>query len=186
MIEELLPGTVAVVPQVEMNERITPRFGRLLNQNHMSLLGRAAPFLDIARRTGTDNIAPGRSAPHAPGNDMIERKLTGGEALATILAPVAVTREDVATIKLHLVARQPIVEQQANDARHRNIEPHRGDPVMAVWLELTPELAGLAPTLEIVVGVDLGDLAAERGRACARPSRSRSALHRCPGEDRQW
>ena len=153
MVEELLPGTVAVVTEVEVDQRIALGPDRLLNKGHVGLSGGAAPFLDVAPHTSTDDILPGRTASHATRHHVIQGQLAGGEPFATILTAVAVTSENIAPIEFHLAARQPIVKQQSNDTWHGDIELDGGNPVMTVRLKPTPELADLAPARKVVVGI---------------------------------
>jgi len=91
--------------------------------------------------------------------------------LAAILAVVFVAGEDVPAIEFDLVSRQTVVEQQPDDSRHGDMEIHRRYPIVPIRLEITPELAYLAPALEIVVGIstlferdDLGKVAEKQGK----------------------
>ena len=86
------------------------------------------------------------------------------------MANVLVAGEDVAAVELYLVSRQAVVEQQPDYARHRDMEIYRRDPVVPVRLEIAPELADLAPAIEIVIGIsallernDLGEISEQQG-----------------------
>ncbi len=82
---------------------------------------------------------------------------------------VLVAGEDVPAVELYLVSRQAVVEQQPDDTRHGDMEMYRRDPIVSVRLEITPQLAYLAPALEIIIGIsallerdDLGKVAEQQ------------------------
>jgi len=63
------------------------------------------------------------------------------------------------------------------------MEIHRRDPIVSIRLEMTPELAHLAPALEIVVGIsallerdDLGKLAEEQRKGSSGPHDANSHI----------
>ncbi len=153
MVEELLPGAVSLVPQVDVDERVVPGPDGLLDQRHAGLFRCLAPLPDVARRACADDIRPNRLAPHTPRNNVVQRKLAHRESLAAVLASVFVAGEDVSTIELHFRPRQPIVKKKPNNPGHRNIEIHRRYPVVPVRLELATKLTDLAPALKIIVGI---------------------------------
>ncbi len=153
MVEELLPALVAVVTQVDVDERIMLRFNRLFNKLHTGAAGDSAALPDVAGGTCANNIFPRRFAAHGSRDNVVERKLAGRKTSAAILAPVLVACEDISAIELHFVSRQAVVEQQPNNSRHGDIKIHRRNPVVPVRLETASELAHLAPALEIVVGI---------------------------------
>ena len=66
---------------------------------------------------------------------------------------VIVAGEDVPAVEFDLVSGQTVVEEQPDDARHGDVEMYGRDPIVSIRLEITPELAHLAPALEIVVGI---------------------------------
>ena len=66
---------------------------------------------------------------------------------------VIVAGEDVPAVEFDLVSGQTVVEEQPDDSRHGDMKIHSRDPIVSIRLEITPELAHLAPTLEIVVGI---------------------------------
>ena len=103
---------------------------------------------------------------------MVEGKLAGRETPATILAGVSVAGEDVPPIEFYLASGQAVVEEEADNAGDGDVEIYGRNPVLAIRLEITFELAYLAPALEIVVCIntllkrdDLGKLAKEQ-RKC--------------------
>ena len=102
---------------------------------------------------------------------MVKRQLAGRETFAAILAVVLIAGEDVPTVEFDLASRQPVVEKQPDDSRHGNIKIDSRDPIVAVRLEISPELAYLAPALEIIIRVltllerdDLGEVAEQQGK----------------------
>jgi hypothetical protein len=103
---------------------------------------------------------------------VVEGKLSGGETFAAILAGVFVAGEDVAAIEFYLASGQAVVEEEADNAGDGDVEIYGRNPVLAIRLEITFELAYLAPVLEIVVCIntllkrdDLSKLAKEQ-RKC--------------------
>jgi hypothetical protein len=103
---------------------------------------------------------------------VVKRQLAGPLSFAAILTSVFIASEDVSPIKFHLVSGQTVVKQQPNNPRHRNIKIDRGDPIVSIRLEITPELAYLTPALEVIVGIsvllkrdDLGKVAKQQ-RKC--------------------
>ena len=117
---------------------------------HVRLLGRATTFADIALHTGAHDIFPRGRAALAARNDVVERQFTGRELIAAVLTAVVIAREQVASVELHLLSRQPIVNRQANNPRHGNIEAHRLNPVMFVGFEFARKLAEIAPLGKVV------------------------------------
>ena len=122
MIEELLPASIALVAQMNMDQRVMFRLDRFFEQLHAGNFRSSAALFDIARRTGADNIVPGSLAPHTPGNNMIQRQLAGGKSLAAILAPVLVAGEDIAAIELYLVPGKSVIKQQPDNSRYGDME----------------------------------------------------------------
>jgi hypothetical protein len=102
---------------------------------------------------------------------VVERQFAGRETPAAILAVVFVAGEDVPSVEFDLVPGQPVVKKQPDYSRHGNIKIHGRDPIVPVRLESPPELAHLAPAMEIVVGIstllerdDLGKVAKQQGK----------------------
>lgn len=130
-----------------------------------------AALFDVAGGTGTYDVLPVSLAAQAAGDNVVKRKLAGRETLAAILAVVFVAGEDVPAVEFDLVSRQPVVKEQSDNPRHGDIEIHGRDPVVPVRLEIPPELANLAPAMEVVVRVppllerdDLGKVAEQQGK----------------------
>lgn len=130
-----------------------------------------AAFFNVAAGTGTYYVLPGRFTAHASGDYVVERQFAGRETLAAILAVVFVAGEDVPPVEFYLVSRQAVVKKQPDNSRHGDIKIHCRDPVMAVRFEIPPELANLAPALEIVIGIsallkrnNFGKIAEQQGK----------------------
>jgi len=135
-----------------MGEWIVLWFFRQLDKLHIGLSRRHACFFNITGWTGANDIFPCSFSSHASWYNMIQGQLAGREALAAILAPVFVACEDIPSIEFYLVSRQTVVKKQPYNTRHSYIEIHGRYPVVAIGLENLPELAHLAPAIEIVVG----------------------------------
>ena len=110
MVEELLPGTVAGLAEVNVNKRVVLRLYRFLNKSHAGYFRSAAAFSSVAAGTGTNNVIPGRFAAHSARNDMVERQLSGRETFATVLAAALVAGKDITTVKLDIGTRQTVVK----------------------------------------------------------------------------
>ena len=72
MVEELLPAVVALMSEVNVNERIALRLDGFLYKRKAGLLGRSAAFFHIAFGAGTNHISPDWFAAHTPGNNVVE------------------------------------------------------------------------------------------------------------------
>jgi len=150
----LLPATVAGLAEVDADERIVFRLGGLLDEGEASLFGRPAAFFHVASCAGTNHIFPVRFSACAARDNVVEGKLSGGETLAAILAGILVAGEDVAAIEFYLASGQAVVEEEADNAGDGDVEIYGRNPVLAIRLEITFELAYLAPALEIVVCIN--------------------------------
>lgn len=58
MVEELLPASVAVVAEVDVDERVVPWPDRFSNKLHPGVLWGSAAFFDVACCAGANNIFP--------------------------------------------------------------------------------------------------------------------------------
>jgi hypothetical protein len=170
MVEELLPALVAVVGQMNVDDGVSLGPYGFCDQRHAGLIRRAAALAGVASRAGTNQIFPGRLAPGASRDDMVQRQFGRGIPLAAILAAVTVAGEDITTVKFDGRSRQAIIDQQPDDPRNGNVEMDGRDPVMFGRLEFLAVLADLAPGLEVVVTVssllavnDLGQVAEQKG-----------------------
>ena len=73
MVEELLPASVTLVAEMNVNERIVLRLDGLLDQLHPGVLWGSAAFFDVAGCAGTNYVFPDRFAAHAPWDYVVER-----------------------------------------------------------------------------------------------------------------
>ena len=154
MVEELLPASVAGLAKVDADERIVLRLGGKTDEGEAGLLGGAATFLHVTFGAGADHILPIRFSACTARDNVVEGKLAGGETPAAILAGVSVASEDVPPIEFYLASRQAVVEEEADNAGDGDVEIYGRNPVLAIRLEITFELAYLAPVLEIVVCIN--------------------------------
>ena len=72
MVEELFPASVAVMAEVDVDERVVPGLDGLSNKLHPCVFWSSAAFLDIAGCAGTNNIFPDSFATHTPWYDVVE------------------------------------------------------------------------------------------------------------------
>jgi len=73
VVEELLPASVAVVAEVDVDKGVVPGPDGLSDKLHPSALWSSAAFFDVAGCAGTNNVFPDRFAAHTPGDDVVER-----------------------------------------------------------------------------------------------------------------
>ena len=73
MVEELLPASVTVVAEVDVNEGVVPGPDGLFNKIHPGVLWGLAAFFDVALGAGAYYIFPDCFAAHTPGDDVVER-----------------------------------------------------------------------------------------------------------------
>ena len=92
----------------------------LVLQLHLRLLRSPATFFDITSLAGSNNVVPGLASTLNHGNHMIHRQLRVRESLATVLAGVVVSKEDVATVQADYILAITRVDEvnQANDDWH--------------------------------------------------------------------
>ena len=72
MVEELLPAVVALMSEVNVNERIAFWLDRFLDKCHAGVFGGSAALFHIAFGAGTDHIFPNWFSAHTPGNNVVE------------------------------------------------------------------------------------------------------------------
>ena len=171
MVEELFPTLISVVPEMDVGERVVSGSGGFFDQLHAGVLRAPAAFPDVAGRAGTDDIFPDRFAADTSRDYVVERQFAGWEAFSAVLADVFVAGEDVATVELNFVSRQAVVKQQPDYARHGDMEMYRRNPIVPVRLEVTSQLAELAPAVKIVIRIsallernNLGEIAEQQGK----------------------
>ncbi len=152
VIEELFPASVAVVVEMNADNRVASGLYRLCDEPHAGLFRGPAALLDVAPGAGTNHIVPSALAAPAPRNNVINGEFRQREFTPAVLTVVAVPGENVSAVELDRRSRQAVVEQQPDDPRHGDIKIDRRDPVV-VRLERFPDLAQLPPGLEIIVEV---------------------------------
>jgi len=77
VVEELLPGVVSLVAEVDVDERVVLRLDGLLDECHTGQLWSPASFFDVAAGTGANDVFPDGFSAHASRYDVVERKLAG-------------------------------------------------------------------------------------------------------------
>ena len=179
MVEELFPGSVSLVSEVDVYEGVVLWSDGHFDECHACLLWCSASFFDVALGAGTDNIIPEGLSAHTSWDNVVEREFAGPESLAAILAFVPIAGEDVSSIEFDVGSRQAVVKEQADDAWHCDVEIDGCDPIVAVGLELPAELADLTPVGKIVVRIaallerdNLGQLPAKQRKCSFGPDYS--------------
>ncbi len=122
-------------------------------QFHVGLRGRSAAFLDVALQAAANDVGPRGLAVLRSGYNVVQAKLSRVELLAAVLASVAIAGVDVAPVELDGLARHAVVRQHPDDARNRDVEAYRANPVMFRRFELLTESTQLSPVVEIVRNV---------------------------------
>lgn len=154
-VQELLPGGISLFGKVDVHARIAARLYRFADKAQMGLCRRASAFSDVASDACADDVLPAGGPVLGPGYDVVKAQFRGRKLLSAVLAGVAVARENVAAIELHLSFGKPGKGQNPNDAGNKQRETNGSDPIVLVRLELLLESAELGPILEVV-----GDIAA--------------------------
>ena len=72
VVEELLPATVTLMAQVDVNKWIVFRPNWFFDECHLRLFWSSAAFFDVTISTGTDNIFPDGFSTHAAGDNMVK------------------------------------------------------------------------------------------------------------------
>lgn len=72
MVEELLPATVSLMAEVDMNERIMFWLDRFCDKCQAGLFWALTAFSHVAFRAGANYIAPDRFATHTFRDDVVE------------------------------------------------------------------------------------------------------------------
>jgi len=73
VVEELLPASISMVAEVDVDERVVPGPDGLTNKLHAGMLWSSAAFFYVALGAGAHYIFPDRFAAHTPGDDVVER-----------------------------------------------------------------------------------------------------------------
>jgi hypothetical protein len=110
MVEELLPASVALMTQVNMDKWIAFWLDRLSDKSHPRSSWSPAAFFHVAICAGTNHIFPNWFAPYTSWDNVVKRQLAGRILLAAILTPVPVASEDISAVELYLVPWQTVVK----------------------------------------------------------------------------
>jgi hypothetical protein len=73
VVEELFPASVAVVAEVDVDERVVSGLDGFSCKLHPGMLWNLAAFLDVTRRAGAHYIFPYCFAAHSPRDNVVER-----------------------------------------------------------------------------------------------------------------
>ena len=71
MVEELLPGAVAVVAELDTDDRADLGLEGLDDEFHARIRGYSAELANISLHAAADNVLPGNAAVTAPGYDVV-------------------------------------------------------------------------------------------------------------------
>ena len=153
VVEELFPGAVAALVDVEGDDGGVFGFDGLVDECHAGFVGWPAAFFDVAFDAGADDVLPGGFTAAAAGYDMIEAEFRGGQVLTTVLAAASVAGEDVAAVEGDAGSRHAVVGEQADDAGDGDAEVDGVEPIVFVGLEAFFELGDFEPGFEVVVEV---------------------------------
>ena len=95
-IEVVTPAIRCVSnPDGNGDNGIPTRLHRFLQESHPSFLRCAAALLVVATPARRHDIFPGLSPALGNGNNVIERQFLGSKLVSTILAGIAISREDI-------------------------------------------------------------------------------------------
>ena len=125
MVKKLLPASVSLVGQVNVNDRVILGLDGFLDEFHMGLCGGAATFFDIAPQTCTDDVLPSGSSAQSAGNHMIQRQFGTGKTFTAILAVIVIASEQIAAVEFDRFVGDTVISQQPNHTRHRNMKIDR-------------------------------------------------------------
>ena len=82
---------------------------------------------------------------------MVERQFTGRIMIAAILTDIFIPCKYVATVEFNGITRKPIIKQKPDYTGNRYMKTDRGNPVVAVALEITSDLTLFTPALKIII-----------------------------------
>lgn len=71
---------------------------------------------------------------------------------STILTHMAVAGQDVPAVEMKFLFRELIVFQQADDARHQNLEVYRTNPILIRLFHIRAKTAEFSPGIKGIVG----------------------------------
>src|SRR5207248_5963162 len=85
-VEERLPRPVLRLRQLEVQQRAALRLLRLADQRHVRLPGGPPALADVAVHARADDVVPGRPAPLAPRDHVVQAQLRGRVLPPAVLA----------------------------------------------------------------------------------------------------
>ena len=109
---------------LQAKERAPTRQSRLIQKAHIRLPWKAIGLPRVTRKTGSDDVLPGRLPSLAARDDMIKVELGFRKQLRAILTSVLVAQEDILPREFHLLAGKPVVEPQYDDLGNPQRELH--------------------------------------------------------------
>ena len=124
--------------------------GGLVSLIPASAEGSVLPFRTLHRTQAQTMFSQSVRAPPAPGHDVVEREFAGREALAAILAAVAVAGEDVPAVELDRWSGGAGHKSEADDPRNLDLEVDRSGSSRRPGSLKRAGLGDLAPALEVV------------------------------------
>src|SRR5438270_1783560 len=128
-----------------VHERPPLRTLRPAGQSHVRLVRQAISLPGIACDAGADHVFPRRQAATIAWQDVIEVQVRSLEKIAAILAGVLVALEHIVPGEFYFLLRQPIEEQEHDDARDANLPRDGGNDFM-----LRRRGGEIAPAIEAV------------------------------------
>lgn len=170
----MFPRRVFIRAKTQIDDGVALRFDGVLQQVHVGLRGGAAAFFGVAVDAGADEVVPSGSSTQRAGDDVVKRQLLSGEFLAAVLAERMVAGVNVTAVELHVLARQAIITQQADDARDGDFKADGADKVMRFPFELGFKLGDFHPAVHVIRkisivfdGDDFGKIADEKRKSPA-------------------
>ena len=173
--------------ETDVDEGPPLRTLRLANKLQAGLVRKSVALPGIAGDARANDVLPRGLTAAISRKDVIQVQFVAFKNLATILAGVPITLEDIVSGKLDLFFRQAFKEQQHDDSRDANAHRNRSN-----HLRFGIDLGKVAPTREVmrqivvrpVGGDNLGvSLVQER-----EGSSHRTGVHRLPKtvQDKNW
>ena len=104
-----------------MDKRPPLRTFWFANQRHVSVMRKAVSLSGVTRDARANHVFPGGQPAFVPRQHVIEIQLCSLESSPAILAGVFVSLENIMPGELHFLLRQPIEQEQHNDARHPDL-----------------------------------------------------------------
>ncbi len=119
------PALVLLGGERYLHKRPPFRPFRFADQCHARFVWQTVSFARVAGNTGANHVFPRRGTAFVTRQNVIQVQFAAVENLAAILAGVFVPLENIVPRKFHFLLRQPIEEQEDDDARHADF-PRNG------------------------------------------------------------